>query len=369
MTLQIVNLSSTTQPDGSFSISGVFWLTAPANAVIPIPNFVSQNPNVDSATLVALQTGTLVEQPFNSGLFASGTVLATVQAALQAQYTAAQSALSSTNPPLGSLIGSVFDGATWATPSPTSFFLRVPPVVEMDWAAAMGVVRGVTTGRSTGYTATSAVSGKAIRATTYTPQGANAQRSLNSTSANDAAAGSGARTVLLTYLNTSFQLKTETVTLNGTTAVATVATDIAFVESIQVASVGTQGGGNVGAIQLWTANNGTGSIWASIAAADNITYYAHHYVPAGVTCYLLNVHGGATVVAGAITINRSGSPLNANAPQVGIGGTFTYIAAGSEDHNYRVPIAIPGPDLVWLVTRPNAATASTSYGTFEYVQF
>lgn len=244
-----------------------------------------------------------------------------------------------------------------------------PVVVEMDWASAFGLIPGLVSGRSTGYTATSATTGKAIRATTYTPQGTNAQRSISSTSANDTAAGSGARTVLITYLNTSFVLKTETVTLNGTTAVATVATDIAFIESIQVATTGTQGGGNAGTIQLWTNNNGTGSIWASIAAGDNTTYYAHHYVPAGVTCFILNIHGGATVTAGAITLNRSGNPLNVNAPQVGIGGTFTYLASGSEDHNYRVPIAIPGPDLVWIVTRPNAVTASTSFGTFEYVQF
>ena len=244
-----------------------------------------------------------------------------------------------------------------------------PVGTPIEWAAAFGLIPGCSVSRATGYTATSAASGKAIRATAYTPQGTNAQRSVNSTSANDTSAGSGARTVLITYLDTSFVLKTTTVTLNGTTAVATSVSDIAFVESIQVMTVGTQGGGNAGTIQLWTANNGTGSIWASIAASDNVTFYAHHYIPSGVSCYLLNVHGGSTVVAGSITVNRSGSPLNVNAPQVGVGGTYTYIAAGSEDHTYRVPVAVTGPDFVWLVTRPNSATASTSYGTFEYIQF
>jgi hypothetical protein len=369
MSNQIVILSSVTQPDGSFSVSGVFWLTAPSNAVVPNPAFSSQNPNIDATTLISLQTGSLVEQPFTTGLFASGTNLASVQSSLTTQYSAAQTALNATNPPLANLIGTVYSGAAWSTPSPTSFFLRVPPVVEMDWAIAMGVVQGVTAGRPTGYTATSATSGKAIRATTYTPQGANAQRSVSSTDVNDTSAGSGARTVLITYLNTSFVLKTETVTMNGTTPVNTIATDIAFIESMQVSTVGTQGGGNAGTVQLWTGTAGGGSVWSSIAASDNITYYAHHYIPSGVTCYLLNLHGGATAVAGAITVNRSGNPLTTTAPQVGVSGTFNYIAGGSEDHNYRVPIAIPGPDLIWLVTRPNAVTASTSYGTFEYVQF
>ena len=369
MSNRIVVLNSSTQPDGSFSVSGVFWLTAPSNAVVPNPTFSSQNPNIDSATLISLQTGALVERPFTSGLFASGTSLGTVQSTLATMYSDAQTALTATNPPLANLIGTIYNGSSWSTPSPTSFFLRVPPVVEMDWATAMGVVQGVTAGRPTGYVGTNATSGKAIRATTYSPQGANAQRSVSSTDANDTSAGSGARTILITYLNTSFQLKTETVTMNGTTPVNTVATDIAYIESMQVATVETQGGGNVGTIQLWTGTAGGGSVWSSISASDNITYYAHHYVPAGVTCYLLNLHGGATATSGAITVNRSGNPSSSNLPQVGVSGTFNYISGGSEDHNYRVPIAIPGPDLIWLVTRPNASTASTSYGTFEYVQF
>jgi hypothetical protein len=36
---------------------------------------------------------------------------------------------------------------------------------------------------------------------------------------------------------------------------------------------------------------------------------------------------------------------------------------------FRVPVPIPGPDLIWLVERPNAVTASTAYGTFEYMEF
>lgn len=369
MTNQITILNSATSPDGSFYVTACFWLIAPSNEIIPLPTFTSQNQNVDSATLLALRLGTLVEQIYTSGLYISGTTQAAVQSDLQTQYTAAQTALNNTNPPIASLIGRAYDGASWTTPAPASFFLRVPQIIETDWGIAMNLIPGGTFGRPTGYTATSATSGKAIRATTYTPQGANAQRSINSTSASDSSASTGARTILLTYLNTSFVLKTEIITLNGTTAVNTVGTDIAFVESLQVMSVGTQGGGNVGTIQLWTNTGGTGPIWASIAASDNVTYYAHHYVPTGVTCYIINAHGGSTATAGAFTLNRSGNPLTVTSPQVGVGGTFPYLAAGSEDHNYRIPIPIIGPDFVWLVTRPNTATASTSYGTFEYVQF
>lgn len=239
------------------------------------------------------------------------------------------------------------------------------------WGLVMGQVgvgQNFTASRAQGYTATSATSGKVIRATTYTPQGAGAQRSINSTSASDAAAGTGARTVIINYLDVNFVLKSETVTLNGTAGVNTVNTDIAFIESIVVATVGS-GGGNVGTIQVWTATGATGSIWGSIAPSDNQTFWAHHYVPAGVTCYLIAFSAGATVVAGQCNINHSGNPLSSNTPQLQIGLTIMHVGAGTWDHQFQVPIAIPGPDLVWLVERPVAVTASTAVAGFEYIQF
>lgn len=244
-------------------------------------------------------------------------------------------------------------------------------VLPAAWGLVMGQLgtgASFAASRAQGYTATSATSGKVIRATTYTPQGTNAQRSVNSTSASDASAGTGARTITINYLDTSFTLKSETVTMNGTTAVATANSDIAFIESIVVATVGS-GGGNVGTIQVWTANNGTGSVWGSIAPSDNQTFWAHHYVPSGVTCYVIAFSAGSTVVAGQCNLNHSGNPLSTNTPQLQIGLTIMHVGAGTWDHQFEVPIALPGPDLVWLVERPVAVTASTAVAGFEYIQF
>jgi hypothetical protein len=242
--------------------------------------------------------------------------------------------------------------------------------LDAAWAIAMGQLGdGVAlTGRAQGYTATSATTGKAIRATTYTPQGANAQRSFKSSSASDAAAGTGAQTITLNYLTAAFVLKSEVITLNGTTAVATVNTDIAFIESIVVATVGSAGG-NVGTISIFTDNAGVGTVWGSIAASDNMTFWAHHYVPAGVTCYLLNYSAGATVVAGQCNVNAIANPLVATNPQLQVGLTIMHAAASTWDHEFTVPLAIPGPALVFLTERPVAATASTAVAGFEYMQF
>ncbi len=237
-----------------------------------------------------------------------------------------------------------------------------------NWSAFSNLMSSSGVGRAQGYVSTSATSGKAIRATSYTPQGANAQRSVNSTSTLDTSLGTGAQTVTINYLDTSFVLRSETVTLNGTTAVNTTATNIAFIESIVVATVGSLGG-NQGTIQVWTGTGGAGSVWGSIAAQDNQTFWAHHYVPSGVTCYILSMTCGATVVAGQTNINHFGNPLSTNLPELQIGVTLVHVAAGTWDHQFLVPISVTGPDLILLTERPVSSTASTALAGFEFIQF
>ena len=244
------------------------------------------------------------------------------------------------------------------------------PLTQIDLTLFGGSISpSATRGLATGYVATSSTSGVAIRATTYSPQGTNAQRSVASSSANDSASGTGAQQITITCLNTTWTVQTEVITLNGTTAVATVNTDYAFVEQMVVTQTGTQGGGNIGTISFYVNSTGGGGVWASIAASDNRTFYAHHYIPAGVTCYIHAFYGGATAVDGSITIERSGNPLTVTSPQSNVAGSYPHGGPGNVVTQFRLPITVPGPDFVWLVERPVAATSSTTYGTFEYFQF
>ena len=225
-----------------------------------------------------------------------------------------------------------------------------------------------TVGRVQGYIGTAATSGVAIRATAYSPQGTNSQRSVKSTSVNDTSAGTGAQQVTINYLDTSFVTHSETVTLNGTTAVNTVGTNIAFIESLVVAQVGS-GGGNAGTIELFTTTAGGGSIWASIAAGDNQTFWAQHYVPAGVTCYIIGMTTGSTAVAGQTNINHFGNPLSTNIPELQIGVTIMHGGAGTWDHFYHAPLAVTGPDFIILTERPVSNGVNSVFAGFEYVQF
>jgi len=76
------------------------------------------------------------------------------------------------------------------------------------------------------------------------------QWEIVSDSANDAAAGTGARTVLVNYLDDNYLEQTEIVTLNGTTPVSFVATDAFRMQGASVLTWGTVDGTNLGNLTI-----------------------------------------------------------------------------------------------------------------------
>jgi hypothetical protein len=241
---------------------------------------------------------------------------------------------------------------------PVSLFSLVAPTGQLPRS----------TGRAVGYVATSSTGNQVVRATTYTPQGVNGQRSVASSNANDTASGTGAQTIVLNYLTSAFVLKSETIALNGLTPVNTVGTDIAYVESIQVATVGANQV-NLGVISLFTGTNGTGTVWASAAIGDQGTAWAHHYVPANVTCFVTSLVAGATVVAGVANLVHQPSLATPGAATSQIGSPIVHPAVGQWDHNFPLWLPVTGPDLIWINEQPLAATSSKTWAAFEYVQF
>lgn len=236
--------------------------------------------------------------------------------------------------------------------------------------AALGALRGQAPssyGQSFGYITTSSTSSAAIRATIYTSQTNAVQRSISSSSASDTSAGTGARQVRITYYdNTLAGPSTEIITLNGTTAVNTSQTNIAFIEKLEVVSAGSNGG-NVGTITLYIGTGGGGDGFASIASGDNITYWAHHYVPSNQICYITQIFGSASAVLGGISINTA-NPISGNTtPQLSPDITMRY-GTSEGNRSYPTPLGLAGPILIWLNTRPDTSSASTTYAGFHWSQ-
>ena len=247
--------------------------------------------------------------------------------------------------------------------------LNTMPVADLETMAMLGLIPGCVAGRANGYALAGTTSQFNVRGSTYAPQASALQRSVKSSDARDTAAGTGARTVTINYLNNSMVLKQDTVTLNGTTPVNTNATDIQFIESIVVATCGTDLV-NDGNVQLMTGLAGAGSVMAQMNSSDNSTFYAHHYVPAGVTCYILKNTGAGTLVVGKTWMNRTGDPRSTGLPVLQIGDTIIHSAGFTEDHDYKVEIAVAGPDYIYCKEQPVTANASNfAFASFDFMQF
>lgn len=125
---------------------------------------------------------------------------------------------------------------------------------------------------------------------------------VSSSSANDTAAGTGARTVLLEGLDGSFNEVSETVTLNGQTAVNTVNSYL-FINNATVITAGS-GLAAAGTIYFGVGVVTAGvpaTVYASIVDGDNRSIAASYTVPGGHTGYVLS----AGITAGQPTGSTS----------------------------------------------------------------
>jgi hypothetical protein len=211
-----------------------------------------------------------------------------------------------------------------------------------------------------------------VRRTTYTEQTSNAQRSIASANANDSSAGTGARTVRIKYYTATFTGPfTETVTLNGTTYVNTVATDICYIESIEVLTVGSTGS-NVGILTLKAATAGGGATIGTINATDNLTFWAHHYVPTGKIFYVTGIsvsHSGTTVGSGGVFILRAKDLSVAASSNFQVSDFVRlYGQSSTFARVYNSPIKIAGPARIEVYVTPETASSTVYRAAIDFYE-
>lgn len=208
-----------------------------------------------------------------------------------------------------------------------------------------------------------------IERTTYTEQNVNFTGSVKSTSANDAISGTGARTMTIYYVDaTGTTAGTEMVTLNGTTAVPLTINSKCFIEKMIINTIGS-GGVSAGTISLFVSTGGTGTVVGSIQAGDNQTFWAHHYVVSGKTCYVTDIthSNSSTVSGGASTASLKVIPIGlSNQAEVqvsdiiGIGG-----ATNGFQSVYGSTIKAAGPARLRMYTTTSASASNTYRGSFN----
>lgn len=207
----------------------------------------------------------------------------------------------------------------------------------------------------------------AVVQTAYTETTTNSTMTLVSASANDAAAGTGARSVSVTYLDQNMTGPyTVTVNLNGTTAVP-VTGSMCYIEKMVVATVGT-GLVNAGIITLKT---GGGATVGTIAAGINQTLWTHHYVPQGKISYISGFSFGNNATAagnGGQFILKVSTPTVANTPENQISDFCTVSGADNTvTRNYGSPIQVAGPARITAYVTPYNGAATTQFASFDFI--
>jgi hypothetical protein len=120
------------------------------------------------------------------------------------------------------------------------------------------------------------------------------QMEVVSSSANDAAAGTGVKTVRIYYLDNNYVPRTENIVLTGTAPVATVATNILRINSLKVIDFGSstttyKAIGNIDIRHLSDT-----PIYSRIAAGFTRSRNAIYTVPAGKTLYITSITIGVS---------------------------------------------------------------------------
>lgn len=182
---------------------------------------------------------------------------------------------------------------------------------------------------------------------------------ISSSDANDTSAGTGARTVLVSGLDGDYNTVTETVTLNGQTAVNTT-NSFLYVNAFYVLTAGS-GGQNAGVIYAGTGTVTAGVpavIYDLIAAGYNNRTTAHYCVPAGYTGYMVSGLVTAGQASGSTSVTAY---LKQHGPD-GIlrVGAVTTLNNGSVEYHFDPCYVIPEKNCVGATAIGTAANNSVS---------
>jgi hypothetical protein len=166
------------------------------------------------------------------------------------------------------------------------------------------------------------------------------QMTVSSSSANDTSAGTGARTIVVQGLDANYNEVTETVTLNGQTAV----TMTASLLRVNYAYVATAGSGNSAAGTIYV---GTGVVTAGVPATVydiikldyNTTTTGSYTIPAGHTGYVSQGLFSAGQASGSTQVE--GRLLLRGVNNIRMTEALTTLNNGVANYVFEYPLAVP----------------------------
>jgi len=249
----------------------------------------------------------------------------------------------------------------------------LPYISPIEIAAGDGTISTGLVGFAAGKRATSATGYVQIITSGNTQPAANGQRSVKSSSANDTSAGSGVRTLRLTYYSISGSTVTgpftEDISMNGTTAVNTSSSTIAFVERMDALTIGSLPSAST--ITVFTNTGGTGAAINTMTATEYRSSDALHYVPSGLNCYIKDLLITSSVA------NTGFPAFDVRWKDLGTANAAYRIlykevrAQGSVNSlflDFDVPAKVPGPAEISFWVNPPTTAAQTAYVESTFIE-
>jgi hypothetical protein len=184
-----------------------------------------------------------------------------------------------------------------------------------------------------------------------------------STSASDTSAGVGARTIFIRGINGSYAKTSETITLNGTSNVATVNSYL-HIHLAQVQTVGSTGV-NVGQISATAVTDATVTIY--VLAGRGQSTHSVYLVPDGYKGYIMRIRGrmnNATANSSA-TVGLYTRPFGLSLQlktQMGVNNSGSSMV--ELDYTGSSPFIIPSK--CWIILRCTAVTNNNTEIEAEY---
>jgi hypothetical protein len=184
-------------------------------------------------------------------------------------------------------------------------------------------------------------------------------------------AGSGALSVSITYFTASGSGPySETVSLDGTNSVNTIASNICYIERIEVITAGSSGH-NIGTITLHSEIDKGGFVIGTIAPNDNQTFWCHHYVASGKTCYISGISGSTNLT------NNSSSVVSIRSMPIGVTSSAElqvsealkiYNKDSTVVRNYTSTTAVVGPARLIIYVKSETSSSQTIRAAFDFIE-
>lgn len=183
---------------------------------------------------------------------------------------------------------------------------------------------------------------------------------IASSDINDTSAGTGARTVLITGVNTSYAAFSETLTMNGQSSVNLTTANVLFINSMTVITAGS-GFTNAGVIRIGTGANTAGVpavTHAHMAVSTSKSSTGMYFVPANKTLLLRNITIGNYGATAAQTVQTViDTYTNPVAGKVLVRSFINFLSSsGSGTLTYPGIIKIPASTLVIFQALSAAST-------------